>query len=358
TVGVLSMFADSALVGSDAGTSLKTMLQHLVPQSDEAADAMARLGLDFFDAQGQFVGLAAVARELQTRPGGLSDAQRQQALTTLFGSDAVRAASILMEGGAAAVDEYTAAVNDMGAAQRMASAQTDNLKGDVEAFKGSVETSLINLGDLGDSSLRSLVQAGTDVVNVFNDFASTPAWDAIGRNVSKLTDGLGGGLGGVADQLSAILDSIQPAEVDRVFGRVSAAFETISDAASGLQGVIAGVGLSIAGLGARSVLGPLGGIVPVISPITGVLGGLVLGSDEGREALVNLGREAAKFATGTGSQLLSAASRLADNLSRGLASALESVGSAVIDAADTLGPVLGEAMDDLGPPIGDLLEAL
>jgi len=358
TVGVLSMFADSALVGSDAGTSLKTMLQRLVPQSDEAADAMARLGLDFFDAQGQFVGIAEVARQLQTSLGGLSDAQRQQALTTLFGSDAVRAASILMEGGAAAVDEYTAAVNDMGAAQRMASAQTDNLKGDVEAFKGSVETSLINLGDLGDSSLRSLVQAGTDVVNVFNDFASTPAWDAIGRNVSKLTDGLGGGLGGVADQLSAILDSIQPADVDRVFGRVSAAFETISDAASGLQGVIAGVGLSIAGLGARSVLGPLGGIVPVISPITGVLGGLVLGSDEGREALVNLGREAAKFATGTGSQLLAAASRLTDNLSRGLASALEDVGSAVIDAADTLGPVLGEAMDDLGPPIGELLEAL
>ena len=121
-----------------------------------------------------------MARQLQTSLGGLSDAQRQQALTTLFGSDAVRAASILMEGGAAAVDEYTAAVNDMGAAQRMASAQTDNLKGDVEAFKGSVETSLINLGDLGDSSLRSLVQAGTDVVNVFNDFASTPAWGAIG----------------------------------------------------------------------------------------------------------------------------------------------------------------------------------
>src|SRR5690606_28547563 len=62
TVGVLSMFADSALVGSDAGTSLRTMLQRLVPQSDEAADAMARLGLDFFDAPGQFVGIAEVAR--------------------------------------------------------------------------------------------------------------------------------------------------------------------------------------------------------------------------------------------------------------------------------------------------------
>ena len=156
TVGVLSLFADNALIGSDAGTSLKTMLQRLVPQSDEAAEAMKAMGLQFFDAQGAFVGIDEVAAQLQTSLAGLSDEQRQNALTTLFGSDAVRGASILMEGGKAAVDEYTAAVNDMGAAQRMAAAQTDNLKGDIEAFSGAVETSLINLGDLSDSALREI----------------------------------------------------------------------------------------------------------------------------------------------------------------------------------------------------------
>jgi TP901 family phage tail tape measure protein len=37
TVGTLSAFADHALIGSDAGTSLKVMLQRLTPQSKEAA---------------------------------------------------------------------------------------------------------------------------------------------------------------------------------------------------------------------------------------------------------------------------------------------------------------------------------
>ena len=37
TVGTLSAFADNALQSSDAGTSLKTMLQRLTPQSDQAA---------------------------------------------------------------------------------------------------------------------------------------------------------------------------------------------------------------------------------------------------------------------------------------------------------------------------------
>lgn len=358
TVGVLSLFADNALIGSDAGTSLKTMLQRLVPQSDEAAEAMKEMGLQFFDAQGAFVGIDEVAAQLQTSLAGLSDEQRQNALTTLFGSDAVRGASILMEGGKAAVDEYTAAVNDMGAAQRMAAAQTDNLKGDIEAFSGAVETSLINIGDLADSSLREITQAGTGLVNVFNEFATTPAWDAIERNISGLTAGAGDQLDGIADGIRDVLMAIDPAEIDRVFSKATEGLSTIREAARGAEGVIAGLGLSLAGLGASAVLGPLGGIIPTISPITGVLGGLVLGSEEGRDALFELGKQAAAFATGPGADLLESLSGLAIELSGAVASALEDVGGAVIDAASQLGPVLGDSIDQLGPPLADLVESL
>jgi len=358
TVGVLSLFADNALIGSDAGTSLKTMLQRLVPQSDEAAEAMKAMGLQFFDAQGAFVGIDEVAGQLQTALAGLSDEQRQSALATLFGSDAVRGASILMEGGKAAVDEYTAAVNDMGAAQRMAAAQTDNLKGDIEAFSGAVETSLINLGDLSDSALREITQAGTGMVNVFNEFATTPAWDAIERNIEGLTAGAGSQLDGLADGLRDVLMSIDPAEIDRVFSKATEGLSTIREAARGAEGVIAGLGVSLAGLGASAVLGPLGGIIPTISPITGVLGGLVLGSEDGRNALLSLGKQAGAFATGPGAELLDSLSGLAVEMSGGVASALEDIGGAVIDAAAQLGPVLSESIDQLGPPLADLVENL
>ncbi len=358
TVGVLSLFADNALIGSDAGTSLKTMLQRLVPQSDEAAEAMKAMGLQFFDAQGAFVGIDEVAAQLQTSLAGLSDEQRQSALATLFGSDAVRGASILMEGGKAAVDEYTAAVNDMGAAQRMSAAQTDNLKGDIEAFSGAVETSLINLGDLSDSALREITQAGTGMVNVFNEFATTPAWDAIERNIEGLTAGAGSQLDGLADGLRDVLMSIDPAEIDRVFSKATEGLSTIREAARGAEGVIAGLGVSLAGLGASAVLGPLGGIIPTISPITGVLGGLVLGSEGGRNALIGLGKQAGAFATGPGADLLDSLSGLAVEMSGAVTSALEDVGGAVIDAAGQLGPVLSESIDQLGPPLADLVENL
>ena len=356
TAGVLSMFADNALLGSDAGTSLKTFLQRLVPQSDEAAKAMESLGLQFFDSQGAFVGIEEVAGQLQGALGGLSDEQRNAALSTLFGSDAVRSASILMDGGAASVRDYTTAVSDQGAASRMAAEQLDNLAGDIEEFKGATETALIRVGDLFDGVNRSVVQSGTDLVNVFNDFATTPTWDAIQANIEELADVGGERLREMAGWLGELLSTISPADVDRFFGRIEAGFSEVSEAAEGLAPVIAGVSTALSTMALRSI--PfVGALVPAFSPLTGALAGLVLGSDKGRAALTELGELAKDFAAGPGLDLLRSLSGLADEMSGALATAMSDVGGAVFDAADSLSSVLVDAIDELGRPLGDLIEA-
>lgn len=169
TVGTLSAFADNALIGSDAGTSLKTTLQRLTPQSAEARDAMKSLGLNAFDASGQFIGMAKFAGQLQDSLGGLSTEQRNAALNTIFGADAIRSASILMKLGEEGVRDYVSAVDDQGAAARMAGVQLDNLSGDIEALKGSLETALIGTGSKATGVLRFMAQGATDAVNSFTE---------------------------------------------------------------------------------------------------------------------------------------------------------------------------------------------
>lgn len=166
TVGTLSAFADNALMGSDAGTSFKTMLQRLNPQSAEAQKLMDQLGLSAFDAQGNFVGITQYAGQLQVALGKMSVEQRNAALQTLFGADAIRAATVLYNLGAQGVQNYVSAVNDQGAAARVAAINMDNLAGDVEALKGSLETLLIKSGEAGNGPLRSIVQDATAAVNV------------------------------------------------------------------------------------------------------------------------------------------------------------------------------------------------
>lgn len=168
TIGVLSAFADNALIGSDAGTSLKTMLIHLMAPSDKSAGLMEELGIKVYDTTGKFVSFANLAKQLRDRLGHLSAAQRDAALAQIFGTDAIRGANILYKLGADGVIEYTNAVNDQGAASRVAAKNLDNLAGDLEQLKGSIETALISGGSVATGTLRDLVQAAANAVDVFN----------------------------------------------------------------------------------------------------------------------------------------------------------------------------------------------
>jgi TP901 family phage tail tape measure protein len=148
TVAVLAEFADKGIRGSDAGTSLKTMLTRLVPTTDKAAGMMAQLGIDFTNADGSMKSIAEVAEILQEKMGGLSDEQKTLAMNVMFGSDATRAATILMQGGAEGLEKYTKATNDQSAATDMAEARMKGLGGALENMKGSLETAAINIGEV------------------------------------------------------------------------------------------------------------------------------------------------------------------------------------------------------------------
>ena len=168
TVGALSAFASAGMIGSDAGTSLRSMLQHLGNPTDEAKTLMDELGISVYDSSGHFVSLANLAGQLQTQMGGLSEEERNAAMATIFGADAVRAATQLYSQGADGVEKWTKTVSQSGYAADMASTRTDNLQGDLEQLSGSFETLLINLGEGGQGPLRSLVQTLDMLVDAFS----------------------------------------------------------------------------------------------------------------------------------------------------------------------------------------------
>lgn len=160
TVAALSAFDAAGIKGSDAGTSLKTMLQRLVPSTAKASKEMSRLGLDFTDANGEFLSLTQIAEQLRRRLGGLTAEQRNQALATVFGSDATRAASVLMRQGGEGIRKYIKATNDQSAAQKMAKARMEGTEGALERLSGVVETAKLRLGQ----ELAPAVQSGADAL--------------------------------------------------------------------------------------------------------------------------------------------------------------------------------------------------
>lgn len=172
TAAALALFADHGVKGSDAGTSLKTMLQRLAAPTDQAAEAIAAYGLNIRDSNGKMKDISGIADELTGKLGSLSDAERDAALQTIFGSDASRAAAILMQSGSEGLAKYIAATNDATAAETMANAQKGELSWALENMGGAIESASIAFG----TALAPAITAVAGVIgNVAEAFASLPA---------------------------------------------------------------------------------------------------------------------------------------------------------------------------------------
>lgn len=213
TTGVLAAFAQNGLHGADAGTSLKTMLERLAAPTGAAADQMKALGINAYDTGGNFVGVTALAGQLHDKLGPLTQAQRNLALQTIFGSDAIRAATVLYQMGAQGTQGWIDSTNQAGAASKMAAAQLDNLSGDMHKLGGSINAALIQAGSGGNDVLRELTQAATGAVNAFTSLPKPLQEIAVGfaggGGASLL---LVGGLATAAGKVGKLREGLKEAE--------------------------------------------------------------------------------------------------------------------------------------------------
>jgi TP901 family phage tail tape measure protein len=178
TALAITAMGNAGIKGSDAGTSLKTMLSNLQPSTKKAAGVMKELGIitkdgsnQFYDAKGNVKSMADIAGVLQGALKGMSSAQKQAALQTMFGSDAIRAAAVISEQGAGGMNKLTASINKVKAAD-VAKTRLNNLSGQVEQLKGSTETLAIGLGSVFIPILNKIVGVLTNVVNWFTSLDS------------------------------------------------------------------------------------------------------------------------------------------------------------------------------------------
>ena len=232
TTAGLAAFASQGLLGSDAGTSFKTMLMSLSGPSGKAKEEMDRLGISAFDASGNFVGLAEFAGTLEKALAGMSKEQQQATLKTIFGADAIRAATVLYSEGEEGISGWIDAVNDQGYAAEQAATRLDNLKGDIEALGGALDTALIKTGSGANDVLREMVQWLTGAIDLYSDLPPELQSAALGFGIAAAAVGILGG--------GAIFTTIK-------LGELKVALSTLGATASGAQSAVLGIGRFLAG---------------------------------------------------------------------------------------------------------------
>jgi TP901 family phage tail tape measure protein len=281
TTGTLAAFANAGLIGSDAGTSFKTMLQALQAPSGKAAQTMSDLGINMYDAQGNMLGAADMAGQLQDKLGGLTQEQRNSALATIFGSDAVRAANVLYKEGAVGIQEWINKSNDQAYATKQAAALTDNLSGDIERLGGALDTAFIKSGGAFTGILRDLAQGLTGVVN-----GASALMDVIGAIPGPVlaTVAAMGAFLVLRGPLSTLFNGIADAATRVAFSMASSV-----GAAGGFKGAMSGLASSI-----NPTMVALGAATLLFTSITSRMAETAAQEDKLAEAMLAGGAAAAK----------------------------------------------------------------
>lgn len=199
TIAAISPYFAS---GSDAGTSFKTFLQRLIPTTADAEGAMQALGLitaeganQFFNADGSMRSMAEISGLLATALSGLTEEQKNSTLSTIFGTDAMRAAVGLAESGTGKFDSLATSIASIDA-EASAATRMDTLSGKFEILQGIIDGMLTKIGDeflpiarnFTDWAIKLADEHGPAVVAWFGELADAvpPLLDTVKEWTDKV----------------------------------------------------------------------------------------------------------------------------------------------------------------------------
>lgn len=145
----LAVLANNGKKGSEGGNDLRRMLTRLVNPTKEALGWFDKLGISIYDSStGQLKALPDLFTELSNAMSGLTEKQRNLAVSDIFGQYALAGANALLNTSAEKWTELRERIHDAnGAAHEMADIQLETLSGQITLLQSALSGVKIALFD-------------------------------------------------------------------------------------------------------------------------------------------------------------------------------------------------------------------
>ena len=145
----LGILANNGIKGAEGGTHLRNIILSLQNPTDKAADAMAGLGLQVYDSEGNMRSMNDILGDLNTAMDGMTGEEKSNIISKIFNKTDLSSVNALLANTGDSWDELQQSItNSGGAAQQMADTQLDNLQGQLTILKSALEGLAISLGEL------------------------------------------------------------------------------------------------------------------------------------------------------------------------------------------------------------------
>ena len=166
----LSAMSMAGIKGSQAGTSLRTVLANMTKPSDTVANAMEKLNVSITNSDGSFKSLDEILTTMRTSFSNLNDDQQAYYATALAGKEGMSGLLSILT---LTQKEYDALSKSMkncsGVAGETAAVMQDNLQSKTEQLGGALESLTIQLSQYVIPFLTDLVVWITSLIESFTN---------------------------------------------------------------------------------------------------------------------------------------------------------------------------------------------
>lgn len=277
----LGILADNGIKGAEGGTALRNVILSLSAPTDTAAKELKKLGVNAYDANGNFRSLDDIFIDLYKSTDQLSESAKNQAFTKIFNKTDLKAVEALIASSGGRFDELSGAIEQSGgAAEEMAKTMNMNLKGALTTLGSALEGMGITIYETFKEPLTNAVNsAATAIQNLIKAFNE--------GKLDKTIAAIGSALAGVITYM-AIMKGY--AIVTSVLGIAKALFTAVT--------MIKSVSGAMAILNTVLLANPIGLVVGAISALVAAFVYLWNTSDGFRNFWIELWNNITQF-TGT-----------------------------------------------------------
>ncbi|SEM53007.1 phage tail tape measure protein [Halomonas caseinilytica] len=166
------LLGNVGIQGSQAGTTLRAMMNRLTEPTAEAAGVIDSLGIKVADAQGNMRAMPEILRDINDATREMGNVERKAALQKIFGAEAGSGlAELVSQMSTGKLDALLTEIqNATGENARMARTMEDNIGGDLKALNSAWQEVGITLTDTNEGPLRDLVQNITAITRAVGDW--------------------------------------------------------------------------------------------------------------------------------------------------------------------------------------------
>ncbi|HDR1113259.1 TPA: phage tail tape measure protein [Pasteurella multocida] len=169
---MVGLLGNVGIKGSQAGTSLRSMLNRLAGPPKSAAKALKKLNVQAKDAKGNLRPVTDILADIAAKSKKYGNADQMSFFKDIFGEEAATAAAeLITQSGEDGIRKYAEMLkNASGTSSKVAETMADNLQGDLKNLESAREALGISIFDQNTSLLRGFTASLTEMLRGINEW--------------------------------------------------------------------------------------------------------------------------------------------------------------------------------------------